>query len=83
MKNFYSVISDGGLLLSPDDAQRARDNGMAYLPHYAQLARTAMEHGRFQWSVVNKFHFFGTFFTSAGSTARTQRPTGVTLAKIS
>ena len=58
MKNFYSVISDGGLLLSPDDAQRAHDNGMAYLRHYAQLARTAMEHGRFQWSVVNKFHFF-------------------------
>ena len=57
MKNFYSVISDGGLLLSPDDAQRAHDNGMAYLRHYAQLARTAMEHGRFQWSVVNKFHF--------------------------
>ena len=58
MTKFYDIIASGGLVLLPDEAQELHDNGMAFLQHYAQLARKAMDCGRFQWSVVNKFHFF-------------------------
>ena len=55
---FYNAVEQGGMILTPDAVEQRKSGGMQYLIHYQKLARASMDEGRFEWSVVNKHHFF-------------------------
>ena len=53
----YSVICNGGVILSDAEARQLQDCVWVLNAEYSWLARNAFEHRRLMWSQVPKFHF--------------------------
>ena len=58
LDRFYKCMARAGTFPSASDRERMAESTRRFLSMYSALATAAARSGKYQWSMVNKFHFY-------------------------
>ena len=57
LSKLYDIVDQNGIFLTDKAAKAFGEATSRFLLHYSALAKHAMDEGKYQWSIVPKFHF--------------------------